>query len=382
MRATLRLSCATVVTALAAATLAAAPVQAEGQDFGFTKHTTKRSVAKASGLAGTRAATSTTAPQVFRIAGSDRIQTAIEASFMAWDDAATPDGVLAKSVVLTRYDEYADALGGAALAGAGAGPLLMTPPTTLRADVKDEIDRVLGGTGTIYVLGGVGAVSADIETQLTAAGYTVTRLAGADRFDTSVEVAEQVGALVPEGAPQFVFATTGLNFPDGLAAGATAGGYWASVVLTRDDAVTPSVGAYLESMQSAQVPVFAVGGATASSNVVSWDWAFAGADRFETAALVADGFWTDSSTTNDDPVAIGLATGVNWPDALAGGAFMAGWGPLVLSRTDSLPAPTTAVTEAMVASGEPTPVQAGFVFGGTSVVGATPMSQFGAILGG
>lgn len=374
----LRLSCVSVATAAlaAAATLAASPAQAGDQHFTFTKHTTKRSVTKTA--TGSRTAMSTTAAPVYRIAGADRIQTAIAAS-KGWADAGSAEGT-ASSVILSRFDEYADALGGAALAGAAVGPLLMTPPTSLNADVKAEIDRVLGGKGTVYVLGGVGAISADVETALTTAGYTVVRLAGADRFDTSVTVAEEVGKLAPAGKPQFVFATTGLNFPDGLAAGATAGGYWASVVLTRDNTLTPSVQGYLDAMHTAGVDEYAVGGAAA--NVArTWDYAFNGADRYSTAAAVAEGFWADASTPNDDPTAIGLATGMNWPDALAGGAFMAGGGPLVLCRTDSLPTPTSTVIQTIVASGDPSPVQFGFVFGGEDVVGATPTNAFATLLG-
>jgi putative cell wall-binding protein len=375
----LRLGCVSVATVAlaAAASLAASPAHAEGHGSTFTKHTTKRAVAKTG--ASDRTASSTVAAPVARIAGSDRIQTAIQASLAAWDNAGTADGALAKAVVLSRYDEYADALGGSALAGAAVGPLLMTPPTSLNAAVKAEIDRVLGGKGTIYVLGGLGAVSADVEKSLQAAGYTVVRLAGADRYDTSVKVAEEVGKLAPGGKPQFVFATTGLNFPDGLAAGATAGGHWASVVLTRDNTLTGSVQTYLDAMTAAGVDEYAVGGA-ATSVARTWDYTYNGADRYETAELVAGDFWS-SPEPADDPSAIGLATGMNWPDALAGGAFMAGWGPLVLSRTDSLPTPTSTVIQAIVASGDPSPVQGGFIFGGDTVVGPTAEAQFATLLG-
>lgn len=379
----LRLSCVGVATAAlaAVATLAANPAQADGHGSTFTttftKHTTKRTVPKAD--AGSRTALSTTAAPVYRIAGNDRIQTAIEASAAAWDDAGTVDGALAKAVVLSRYDEYADALGGAALAGAAVGPLLLTPPTSLNASVKAEIDRVLGGAGVVYALGGVTAVSAETEAELKAAGYTVVRLAGVDRYETSVKVAQEVGKLAPEGKPQFVFATTGLNFPDGLAAGATAGGYWASVVLTRDSVLDASVKTYLDGIAAAGIEQFAVGGAAA--NVTrTWDHEFNGADRYQTAATVADGFWGIDPANG--PLAIGLATGMNWPDALAGGAFMAGWGPLMLSRTDSLPTPTAEITTSLVNLSDPSSVQFGLVFGGDDVVGPTPAGQFAAILGG
>jgi putative cell wall-binding protein len=381
MNTKIRRGCVTFATAAlaAAATLAASPAQATDNGVTHTKRPTNRTAAAdAERLSGTTT-TGTLAGEVFRIAGSDRIQTAIEASLAAWDDAGTPDGALAEAVVLTRYDEYADALGGAALAGAAWAPLLLTPPTTLNPAVKAEIDRVLGGTGTVYILGGVSAVSAQTEQALQAAGYTVVRLAGADRYETSVKVAERVSwYLAPDGKPEFVFATTGLNFPDGLAAGATAGGYGATVVLTRDSVLTAPVKTYLDQMAAAGVRTYAVGGAAA--NVArTWSHEFSGTDRYETAAIVADVFWGISPESA--PPAIGLATGLNWPDALAGGAFMAGMGPLMLTRPDSLPTPTADITNSLVHLNEPSTVEAGFVFGGEDVVGLTPTDQFAAILG-
>lgn len=111
----------------------------------------------------------------------------------------------------------------------------------------------------------------------------------------------------------------------------------------------------------------------------TWSHEFSGRDRYETAAIVADRFWGISPESA--PPAIGLATGLNWPDALAGGAFMAGIGPLMLTRPDSLPTPTADITSYLVHLNEPSTVEAGFVFGGEDVVGATPTSAFATILG-
>ena len=364
---------AAAVCALALTNVAGASAQADGTHHAVTRHSQIRTLSGASALS------STTTIPVRRFPGTDRIDTAIRASFDAWAPAGSTDGGLAQAVILSRSDQYADALGGASLAGAVGGPLLLTGSTTLDRRVKAEIDRVLGGKGTVYLLGGTGALSTGIEGALTHAGYSPARLGGADRFATSVRVAQEVGKLAPGGKPSFVFATTGLNFPDGLAAGATAGGYWASVVLTRDSTLTTPVKSYLDAMTTAGVEEYAVGGAAANVGR-KWNAAYVGVDRFETAAMVAVDFWGDTSMPDDDPVGIGLATGLNWPDALAGGAYMAGSGPLVLSRTDSLPALTSQAVKALVASATPTSVQWGALFGGTAVVGGTVQSQFSTAL--
>ena len=54
-----------------------------------------------------------------------------------------------------------------------------------------------------------------MDNAVKAAGYTTVRYAGADRFDTSLQVVQQ-----GLGNPTTIFLTTGANFPDALSAGA------------------------------------------------------------------------------------------------------------------------------------------------------------------
>lgn len=368
------------VASMALTGLAVSPARASTDGQHFTRNTTIRAFERAD----TSLRTSTATP-VVRLAGSDRIDTAIQTSNALWDDASATQGNVAKAVVLSRSDQYADALGGSALAGAAGGPLLLTRSATLDAAVEAEIRRVLAKPGLVYLLGGTGALSSTVESRLKGLGYAVKRLQGADRFETSVAVAKEVGAyLAPDGVPQFVMVTTGLDFPDGLAAGATAGGYNGTVVLTKGSTIPAVVSGYLNGTRwlgqeyGKHVPFLAVGGQAAAASY-TWDGEYVGQDRFDTAAKVAKEFWGTSSP-DDDPAAIGLATGMDWPDALAGGAFMAGGGPLVLSKTDSLPATTSSAVKALVASGTPSPIQFGVVFGGEAVVGTTPDTQFTSLL--
>jgi hypothetical protein len=75
--------------------------------------------------------------------------------------------------------------------------------------------------------------------------------------------------------------------------------------------------------------VYAVGGraATADPGVT----AIASTDRFATAVAVATKFFTA-------PTAVGVATGLSYPDALAGSALLGHLGvPLILVSTDQVP---------------------------------------------
>ena len=92
-------------------------------------------------------------------------------------------------MVLARDDAFPDALAGVPLAAHFSGPLLLTTSNTLASETSAEIQRVLGRGATVYLLGGATALSPTIETQLHALGYATVRIAGADRYQTAVDIA-------------------------------------------------------------------------------------------------------------------------------------------------------------------------------------------------
>ena len=79
------------------------------------------------------------------------------------------------------------------------------------------------------ILGGEKAVSSDIEKQLKAYG-SVERIAGANRFETSVRIAEKLFE-----APKCAVLAFSNDFPDGLCGGPLAQMLKAPVILTRPD---------------------------------------------------------------------------------------------------------------------------------------------------
>jgi hypothetical protein len=134
------------------------------------------------------------------------------------------------------------------------------------------------------------------------------------------------------------------------------------------------VSAYIKEMRGLDVPIISVGGQAAAA--LTNDFEIVGTDRYQTARKVADIFWGDPATRGTEPVLIGLATGLDWPDALAGGANVVGYGPLLLTRTDSLPGATAAAITSMVNNVDTTPIQWGVVFGGPDVVTDGVMATF------
>jgi putative cell wall-binding protein len=290
--------------------------------------------------------TTTTIPdKTDRKAGSDRIETAIDISKDSY-----PNNGSAGAVVLARSDLYPDALAGTPFAVAKNAPLLLTPPPTLDPRTKAEIQRVLPAGGTVYMLGGPVALHTNIDAELVAAGFTVVRVEGPNRFSTATKIANALGD------PKTVFETTGINFPDALCGGAAASKAGASVLLTIGTTQAPETADYL----AAHPPndKFAIGGPAAAADPSATP--VVGTDRYDTCAKVATLFFPN-------PPVAGLATGEQFADALTGGAHIAKkGGPLLLTPKDTL-APQT---QAYLTSHK-TSITKLFVYGGTNAV-STP----------
>jgi hypothetical protein len=253
---------------------------------------------------------------VSRLAGDDRIDTAV-----AIAGAAFPDGA-AQAVVLARHDNFPDALAGTPLAAASGGPLLLTPPTALDPRTEAAVRRFLPPGRTVYLLGGEGAIGPEVEAAIEQLGYTAVRYAGADRYETAVRIAEGLGR------PTRLFLTTGTNFPDALSAGAAAAEVAGAVLLTAGSSMPTATAAYLSANDT--IPRFAVGSPAAAADPEATS--LSGVDRYETSRIVADRFFAN-------PTFVGVASGANFPDALAGGAHAATRAaPLLLSPPDALAA--------------------------------------------
>lgn len=284
-----------------------------------------------------------------RVAGVDRIETAIRSCFAGADTA--------DAVVLVRSDEYADALAGGPLASVNDGCLLLTPSGGLDPRVLAEIDRALPPGGTVYLLGGELALSATVAQAVTSAGYQAVRYAGANRFDTALAVAQQ-----GLSNPSVLFLADGLGFPDALAAGAVASFQGAAVLLTQGSTLPASVSAYLATRQGAAM--YPIGGPAAIA--LPGAPSVTGVDRFDTAAKVASAFFSP-------PFEVGVASGRSFADALAAGAN--GLGPVLLTERDSLPAATATYLDSAAAS-------AVTVYGGTAAVSDAVLAQVGTLVGG
>lgn len=293
-----------------------------------------------------------TTPVPTQIFGPTSIGTAIAVS-----GAEFPTADSAHAVVLARSDFFSDALAGGPLAAALDGPLLVTPgadlSSTIDPGVEAEIQRVLPVGDTVYVLGGDLALSSNIDTTLETLGYLVVREAGADEFGTAVDIAERLGN------PTTIFEATGLTFYDALSADPAAIEDHGAILLTNGATQSPETAAYLAAHPTDNR--YAIGGSLAALGADPGATGVYGADAYGTAAAVANFFFPGANS-------YGVASGLGFADALAGGVFMATGGrlgPILLvdpSAVAAVPAPVAAYLSTL------SPGTQGYVIGGPLAV--------------
>ena len=106
--------------------------------------------------------------------------------------------VSATSAVIASGESAAvfDASVSGPLSAAVDGPLLLTAKGALPAPTVAELDRRKASLKTVYIVGGAGSVSEAVRTQLEQryAGLTVTRIAGASRYEVAENVAKEIKA--------------------------------------------------------------------------------------------------------------------------------------------------------------------------------------------
>lgn len=259
-----------------------------------------------------------------RLAGMDRVTTAVAVSKDAFADATAP------AVVLARADAFPDALAAGALAKRLGGPILLTAGDSLRPEVRAELERVLAANGDVIIVGGPAGISEDVQAEVAATGANVERIAGNDRFETSAAIAERVGT-----ADGSALVTTGLAFPDALAVSGYAATRGIPILLVAPDQVPPAVADVIATLGIDTTIV--VGGASAVSDDVMAQLPqpsrISGENRYQTAVAVANDLY--AGQVLDDVM---IASGANFPDALAGGLLAGLRGaPIILSTPDQLP---------------------------------------------
>ena len=190
--------------------------------------------------------------EVTRIAGADAPATAA-----AIADALGTTG----KAVLVNTERFADGISGAGLAAGRGWPILLAGEHDLPQATADAL--AAHKVTTTYVVGGTAVIGDEV----AALAPGATRLAGDDRYGTSVAVAEEILDLGGRSLSR-TYLATGWSYPDALTAGTLAARSKGIVLLVdgTGNATDGATQAFLNE-HSGQVALKAVMGGIAAVNI-------------------------------------------------------------------------------------------------------------------
>jgi dipeptidyl aminopeptidase/acylaminoacyl peptidase len=313
-----------------------------------------------------------------RIWGADVYGTNIAASRWTWNTVGKSDPGLmnASSAVLISQSSQPYALTAPALAGKKHGPVLMTPGTSLSASVQSELKRILKPGASVYLVGGTSILSSGVASKVSSLGFTPKRLAGTSRYSTSVAVAKAITS-----APDYVFIATGTDYHSALAAASAAGADGTStkavVVLNEGNTLSPSVKAYLNSLDPRVTDMIPVGGtagyALTHSSFSNWPSTYTyypvtASTHAGTAVALARMWW-------GGPSDVALACADSWLGGTSAAAAMNVFGPLLWTDAASLSTETRSYLVKGAAN-----IFGVAVFGGTGSVSTAALDSAGTAI--
>lgn len=261
---------------------------------------------------------------------------------------------------------------GTAISGATAATYTVTA-----ADKGATLKVNVTGSAAGYTPPTATATSAG--TVVLATPVTVSRLAGADRYATAIEVSKKFAPGVAR-----VYLASGTDYPDALSAGPAAAHFSSPVLLTQPDSLQASVKAEIQRLKPQSIIV--VGGSNAISDAVlaavkalGTTVRIGGADRYATSQLIVrNAFGAGSAATAY------VASGLDFPDALAAAPAAARYaGPVVLvpGHANAVDASTVKLlkdlgTKTVKLAGGPVAVSTGIENSLKSAFGAAAVNRF------
>lgn len=283
--------------------------------------------------------------EVTRISGATRYETSYEIA----DTLKEQMGVdQFETVIIANGKNFPDALAGSYLATVKNAPILMASEKN-QDTLQSYVTENLKNGGTIYVLGGTGAVAQEVIGNLSAQ-YQVVRLEGADRYETNLEILKEAGVSGEE-----ILVCTGKDFADSLSASATGN----PILLVNNKELTAGQKTFLQEHTANAFNIIGGEGVVSAemeaelSNYGTVERIY-GTNRYETSVKVAEAFF-------ETPGNAVLAYAKNFPDGLCGGPLAAVLNaPVILTATEKEDAAAAYMNQQGITSG--------YVLGGEKLI--------------
>ncbi|WP_304206444.1 leucine-rich repeat protein [Peptostreptococcus russellii] len=243
---------------------------------------------------------------ISRVEGKTRIHTATEISKKYFKNA--------DKVILVSSTQLADSLISPVHAKRLDSPILLSGKDFLDKSVLDELKRL--NTSSVDIVGGENSIGENVVKELENNGIKVNRIAGEDRYKTSIKLAEQ---MYKDSKYDEVFVVDGTNIADGLSVANFSTKVNAPVILTSPEKIDKSAIDFMNAKSIKKVHI--IGGTNSVSRNVENSLnkfktnRIAGENRYETSRMIANLAYPNAKS-------IHIANGVTGIDALVSGAII------------------------------------------------------------
>ena len=174
--------------------------------------------------------------KITRIMGNNRYDTSAESAKARANTT---------NLIFAAGTNYADALYATSLAAHQNAPILLVSNEGLSQSTRKFIQSI-GNIDSVTIVGGEISVNQSVKNQIeNLTKKRVTRLAGVDRYESSVEVAKRVNAN-----PAEVITTSGEVFADALVSSTVAQKIKAPILLVKKDVIPLKVREYMKDTNS------------------------------------------------------------------------------------------------------------------------------------
>ena len=265
-----------------------------------------------------------------RIFGNTRYETAVKVA----EEYKGSSGKF-ENIIVADGRNFPDALSGGYLAKVRNAPILLVNPSE-ESKIVNYISKNIASDGTVFILGGTGAVSSEFENKVKAKEISAKRLGGSTRYDTNLAILKAAGVNAED-----ILVCSGNGYADSLSASAVG-----KPILLVGDTLTENQKSFLRGLNTKQI--YLIGGTGAIITAVEnglkaldfktkrlW-----GQTRYETSAAVAEEFFARATT-------VMLIYAKNFPDGLSGGPLaMMKNAPIILTDSGNTDAANAYVKEA------------------------------------
>ena len=295
-----------------------------------------------------------------RVEGSDRVKTSVEVANSGWTQSDY-------AVIAYAWD-FPDAVSAAPLAYKYHAPILLTNKESLNSTISTELTNLK--VKHVFIVGGVGVVSANVESQISSKGIDIQRLSGSDRYQTSIAIANQVGTT---GS---IIVTNGYSPYEALSISPIAAKKGIPIILTARKGVPDAIINYLKQNNITQTYILGKADGTSDSDGVADTTIFpnpvriTGANIYERNINIIKMFDGDLNYSK-----IYLATGKAFADALAGSALAATTSSPLIFVDNKMPQVTKDFISSKAAS-----VSSVVILGGTGAVSDNTEQQVETLL--